>query len=143
MGYETYTDGNRKSFQPATVGQLDYATHKVVELGAADGTCQLATAAGNEIGVVVDVLQPGQPDTEIAVRLLGKNGTVKVMQSGAIPKGSQVVSDPASLGQVKALPAPVNGAPATYRVLGRKLTFSPGAAGDIIEVLDVVENITH
>ena len=143
MSYETYTDSNRKSFQPAVVGQLDYAQHKLVEAGAADGTCQLLTGAGNEIGVVVDVLQPGQPDTEIAVKLLGKNGTVKVIQSGAIPKNSLVVADPANLGQVKALPAPVNGAPATFRVLGRKLTFSPGAAGDVIEILDVIENITH
>ena len=143
MGYETYEEGNKKSFQPATVGQLDYAQHKLVELGAADGTCQLLTAAGNEVGVVVEVLQPGQPDTEVGVRMLGKNGTVKMMQSGAIPKGSQVVADPANLGQVKAIPAPVNGTPATFRVLGRKLTFSPGAAGDIIEILDVIENITH
>ena len=140
MGYETYEEGNKKSFQPATVGQLDYAQHKLVELGAADGTCQLLTAAGNEVGVVVDVLQPGQPDTEVGVRLLG---TVKMVQSAAIPKGSQVVADPANLGQVKAIPAPVNGTAATFRVLGRKLTFSPGAPGDIIEILDVIENITH
>lgn len=139
MGYETHTEGNKLSFQPETVGQLDYKQGFLVELGTADGTCKLLATVGNEIGVVAEVLQPGQPDTEITVRALGKNGTVKMKQSSAIPKNARVVADPANLGEVKALPTNVNG---TYRSLGRKLTFSPGAAGDVIQVLDTIETIT-
>ena len=138
MSYNTRTEGNKLSFQPAVANQLDFAQHKLVELGAADGTCQLLTAAGNEIGTVTDVLQPGQPDTEITVKMLGKNGTTKMLQSAAIPKNARVVADPVNLGSVIAMPNTAG----AHRTIGRKLTFSPGAAGDVIEVLDLIETVT-
>ena len=138
MPYETYIEGNKLSLFEEVPNQLDGKFYNLVELGTtADGTVKLLATPGNEIGTVFDYLQPGQPATEVTVRLLGKGGTTKMVQSGPIPKGSKVMADPANLGQVKAVPS-ANG---HYRSLGTKLSLGPGAAGDVIAVCDVIETI--
>ena len=129
---------NTKSYEEVVVGALANKVNYAVELTAA-GKIQLANA-GIAIGAIRDQMAPG--DLVRPVRLFGKNGTVKLIQSGAIPTGSRVVIDTANPGKVKLLPV----AAGTYRSVGIKdsiaeYSTAAGAAGDVIEVIDVVETI--
>lgn len=136
----TYVDRPYRTFQEDVAGDLNNSEFLLVELGSTlPNSVKPNTAAGNEVGVVFEKLQQvnGQPD--ITVRLLGKGATVKVIQSGAIAYGGKVVVDGAAPTKVKAAPTAGGG---TARCLGRKLTPGNGAAGDIIELLDVIETIT-
>ena len=133
----TYIDRPYRTFQDFD-GALDDAQFKLVQPGGADNTVALNTVPGNEIGVVFEHLQPLPEETDYSIRLLGKGGTVKVIQSGAIPYGARVTCDPAHPTEVMAIPA----AAGSYRSLGRKVSQGGGAAGDVIEIADVIETVT-
>ncbi|HVY69673.1 MAG TPA: hypothetical protein VHH73_07065, partial [Verrucomicrobiae bacterium] len=69
------------------------------------------------------------------IRLLGKGGTVKMVQGGAITVGARVKG--ASGGKV------VTEGTGARRALGIKISSTAnGADGDVIEVIDVVEPFT-
>ena len=60
-------------------------------------------------------LQPGTGrKDDVKVRMLGKEGTVKVIQNAAINYGARVMEDSAALTKVKAVP----GTTGTYRSIG-------------------------
>lgn len=134
MAKTTYTDNAYRTFVEQVAGALDGKEDYLVALGSNDDAVQLA-GSGLAIGAIQSKLQPG--DTAVNVRLLGKGGTVRMIQSGAIAKGARVIADTAASGQVKALP----GTTGTYRVLGIKLSTGNGAANDVIEVLDAIETV--
>jgi hypothetical protein len=136
MSATTYTDGNIRTFAIETDGQLDGKQDYLVELGTAADSVKLLATAGNEIGVVRG--HSGAGAKSCGVRLLGKDGTMRVIQSGAIAKGARVVADGAALGKVKAMP----GTSGTYRTLGRKITQGSGSANEVIEIIDLVETVT-
>ena len=130
-----------RTFQEEVAGALNGKEFLLVETGTANNSVKLNTAAGNEVGVMFEKLQPitGQPDVNI--RLLGGDGTVKVIQNGAIAYGARVIADPAEPTKVIALPGSLVAAH-TYRVLGRKVSEGGGAAGDVIELADRIETVT-
>ena len=133
----TYIDRSYRTFQEEVAGALNGKQFLLVEPGAADNTVKLNTAAGNEIGAMFEKLQPVPEDVDVSIRLLGGSGTVKVVQSGAIAYGAKVIADPANPTKLTQLPAAVG----TYRVIGRKVGFGGGAAGDVIELDPVVETV--
>jgi hypothetical protein len=130
---ETIRDNNTDTFEEAVFGALVTAEHLAVQLTTA-GKIELASS-GRAIGVAQ--AKSHSQDTDVLVRLLGKNGTVKMKQSGAIATGAAVTLDPSNAGKVRAIPV----AAGTYRALGTKKTVGSGAAGDVIEVIDVIETI--
>jgi len=131
---DTYSEGAYKSFTEENLLDLKDKEGFLVELGAADGTVKLATSADKAIGVLFG--RSSLETKEVAVRLLGKGGTVKVKAGGVIAKnarvtwgaGGKVVTQPTAAG--------------TYRTLGRKLGMGNSADGDIVEIIDVIEPIT-
>ena len=131
MAATTYVNENTRAFNVGTAGALDGKIDLLVELDPAtkNGVILLATA-GNEIGVVRNELSPGAK--QVSIRLLGKDGTVRLVQNGPIAKGARVVADATSPGRVKAQPTTTG----TYLTIGRKLGEGPGVAGEVIEVLD-------
>ena len=131
MSAIAYTDGNVRTFTVETPGQLDNKHDYLVELGAAPDGVKLLAVAGNEIGAVRGLLQPGAP--AVAVRLLGKGGTLRLVQSAAIVRGPFVK---AAVGATV-----VTAATSGDRAIGRKISPGPGAAGEVIEVLDGIERI--
>lgn len=131
---QTYKDNNTDTFQEAVEGSLNDKEHHVVQL-TPEGTIELASDR-RAIGVSRGKLH--SLDIDVLVRVLGKNGTVKVIQTGPVNTGEPVTLDPAYPGKVRALPA----AAGTYRTLGIKKTPGAGAAGDVIEIIDVIENVT-
>jgi hypothetical protein len=133
----TYVNECYRTFQEEVAGALDGKDYLLVEPGTADNTVKLNTTAGNEVGVVFEKLQPVPEQIDVNIRLLGGDGTVKVVQSGAIAYGAKVICDPANPTKVKQLPA----AAGTYRVLGRKVSEGGGAAGDVIELCDRLETV--
>lgn len=133
----TYINECYRTFQDEVAGALDGKDFLLVEPGVADNTVKLNTTAGNEIGVVFEKLQPVPEQVDVNIRLLGGDGTVKVVQSDAIAYGAKVICDPASPTMVKQLPV----AAGTYRVLGRKVGSGGGAAGDVIELVDRFETV--
>jgi len=134
MAKTTYTDNSYRTFVEQVAAALDGKEDYLVALGSNDDAVQLA-GSSLAIGVIQSKLQPG--DTAVNVRLLGKGGTVRMIQSAAIAKGTRVIADTSNSGQVKALP----GTSGTYRVLGIKLSAGNGAANDVIEVLDAIETV--
>lgn len=142
----TYEDRPYVSLVESTAGSLTGLQYQLVALAGGDRTVQPNATAGAEIGVMWEKLQPLAADTEVSIRLLGKGGTTKIMQSGAIARGQRVCCDPANPTQVMALPDGNNGTTATigvYRSLGRKPAgASSGAAGDIVEIIDQIEQVT-
>ena len=124
----TITDGPYVTFTEAVAGALD---NKEDHLVALDNTGKLVLFTGSApaIGVMVGKLQAGQ--SAVQVRLLGKGGTVRVIQNAAITPGARVMAVNAN--------ARVVTIGAAARSLGFKLTDSAGAAGDVIEIADVVE----
>lgn len=93
------------------------------------GKAVLYTGAAPAIAVMIGKNSPD--DTVVKARLLGKGGTVRMIQSAAIVPGSPVKAVAAS--------ARVATADAGAKVIGYKLTPGNGAAGDVIEVIDIPE----
>lgn len=130
----TYTEENVRTFVEEVTSALDGKENYLVEQGSADNSVKLLTATvGNAIGVVRQKLQAGHPD--VSIRMLGKDGTVKVVANGVIAQGDRVIG--ASGGKVTKLPT----AAGRYRVLGRKLTYGNSANNDVIEISDQPETI--
>lgn len=134
----SYVDESYRTFQEEVAGALDGKEFQLVEPGTADNSVKLNTAVGNAIGVMFSKLQQatGRKD-DVTVRLLGGEGTVKMIQNAAIAYGARVMCDSTSPTRVKTVP----GTTGTYRSIGRKVSQGGGAAGDVIEVADVVETI--
>jgi hypothetical protein len=130
---------NVQSYEEVVVGALANKVNYLVELSAA-GKIQLAQN-GIALGAIKGQMAPG--DLTRPVRLLGKDGTVKVIQSAAIAPGARVILDVANPGKVKALPT---GTPGVYRSLGIKESpaeygTANGAAGDAIIIVDQIETV--
>ena len=130
----TYTEGPYKSFEEENLLDLQDKEGFLVMLGAADNTVKLATSGDVAIGVLHG--RTSLESKDVAVRLLGNGGTVKMKAGGIIAKGSRVVW--AAGGKVVAQPA----AAGSYRTLGVKLEQGDSADNDVIEVFDVIEPVT-
>jgi hypothetical protein len=134
----TYVEEAYRSFQEEVAGALDGQEKHLVQCGTADNSVKLNTAVGSANGVMFEKLQPGTGrKDDVTVRMLGKGGTVKVIQNAAIAYGARVMEDSTSTQRVKAVP----GTTGTYRSIGIKLGQGGGAAGDVIEIQDILENI--
>jgi hypothetical protein len=123
----TITEGNTYSLTEATPGSLNGKEDHIVSM-TATGTAVLYDGTLAPLGVYVSRLQAQDP--AVLVRLLGKNGTVRVVQAAAISPGTRVA--PNASGQVIA---------ATAGTLSIGIKLRPdntGAAGDIIEIADVL-----
>jgi hypothetical protein len=129
---DTFTTQPWRTFAEETTDALLDKEGLLVMLGTADGTVKLATSGDVAIGVMV---QKSQGSPNVNVRLLSKGGTVKVKCGGVIAKGSRVVWGAG--GTVVTQPITVG----TYRTLGRKLGQGSTVAGDIVEILDLVEPV--
>ncbi len=125
---ETYTDTPYKPFKEATTDALLNMEGRLVELGTAADTVQLAASANGAIGVLH---KKNQGDPHVTVRLLGKGGTVKVVAGGVIAKGANVGW--ASGGKVITQ--------ATGNTLGRKLSQGSSADNEVIEIVDAFRTI--
>lgn len=134
----TYVEESYRTFQEEVAGALDGKQFNLVALGTADNTIKLNATLGQAIGVFFAKLQPGTGrKDDCSVRMLGKEGTVKVIQNAAIAYGARVMEDSTALTKVK----PVPGTTGTYRSIGLKVSEGGGAQNDVIEILDLVENI--
>jgi hypothetical protein len=86
------------------------------------------------VGITRDLCQAAAVDDPTPIHILGKGGTFKAVQAGAIALGAPVYL--ADDGTVQAAPAsPTAGA--TYRRIGVKIGPDEGAAGDVIEIIDM------
>lgn len=137
MSQVTYVDGNRRSFTEKSDVNLDGKEFELVQLITDGETVKLRTDGAIALGVYEGKLINGQH--EVTVRTLGSGGTYRVRQSAAIVPGARVMADSDNPTKVKT--AAANGA-LPVRTLGIKLGTANGAAGDIIEVLDLQEDIT-
>jgi hypothetical protein len=125
---QTYSNGPSRTFVEEVAGALTGKEGYLVELGSTGGV-QLLTS-GIPIGVVEGKLQG---DSAVSVRLLGKGGTVKMIQSASVALGARLIGG--SGGKVSTL--------TIGRSVGIKISpADSGAANDVIEVIDVVENVT-
>lgn len=125
---QTYSNGPCRTFVEEVTGALTGKEGYLVELGSTGGV-QLLTS-GIPIGVIEGKLQG---DDAVNIRLIGKGGTVKVVQSAAVELGARLIGE--SGGKVSTL--------TTGRSVGIKISpASSGSANDVIEIIDVVENIT-
>lgn len=129
---DNFTEGNYRSFAEETTDALLDKEGYLVMLGTADGTVKLATSGDVAIGVL---FQKRQGNPNVNVRILGKDGTVKVVAGGVIAKGSRVIWGTGGKVITQTLTT------GSYRTLGRKLAQGSCASGDIIEILDVIEPI--
>ena len=104
-----------------------------------DGTVKL-NAGAIPIGVMQSKLQEGE--AAVSVRLLGAGGTFRCIQNAAIAVGARVMVDTSA--KTKVITATTSGLP--VRSLGIKVADSSntasGAAGDVIEVMDLQELVT-
>ena len=124
---QTKVDGPFRTFVEEVAGALTGKEGYLVELGSTGGVQLLTT--GIAIGVVEGKLQG---ENAVTVRLLGKGGTVKLVQGGSVALGSRLLGG--SGGKVTTL--------TSGRSVGIKIApATSGASGDVIEVLDVIENI--
>lgn len=130
----TYTEGPYKSFEEENLLDLQDKEGFLVMLGTADNTVKLADSGDAAIGILHG--RTSLESKDVAVRLLGKGGTVKMKAGGIIAKGSRVVW--AAGGKVVAQPA----AAGSYRTLGVKLEQGDSADNDVIEVFDLIEPVT-
>lgn len=131
MPTTSYIEGHVRTFVIETPGQLDGKQNYLVEIGAAVNSVKLLVTPLNALGAVRNLASPGAGS--VAVRLLGAAGSVRVVQSAAIPRGALVKA--VAGGTVAS--ATVAG----DRVLGRKISPGPGVAGEIIEIVDVIEKL--
>lgn len=125
------SESNYDTLIEAVAGALNNKEDCLLSLNAA-GKVVLFDGTAPATHVMVSRLQNG--DGQVRARILGKNGTVRVIQNGAIVPGARV-----------------NGHGGTARVVtaaagGRSLGFKMdragvgnGAAGDVIEIFDVIE----
>lgn len=131
---ETTQEGPYLTFAEGTAGALTGKEYFVVELDAPENSVKLFSATAGTVAVgalpATSKRQPG--DTEVTVRMFGRGGTVKLKQSAAIAKGARLKA--VAGGQVAT-------AAAGDRSIGIKLTQGGGAAGDVIEVLDLIETV--
>lgn len=135
----SFIEGAYRTFQEEVAGALDAKEYSLVECGSADNSVKLNTGANTALGVMWGKLQQASGDKDdVNIRMLGKGGTTKVIQSGSIGYGVRVVVDPAAPTKVKALPATAG----VYRVIGKKVSEGGGANNDVIEIEDEVE-IVH
>lgn len=125
---QTYQDTPYHPFREATTDALLDKEGHFVQLGAAEGSVELATSGNLAIGVLVEK-QKGNP--HVNVRLLGKGGTVKVVAGGVIAKGANVGWGTGGKTVVMA----------TGNTLGKKLTHGSSADNDVIEILDMPRSI--
>jgi hypothetical protein len=128
--------------QKVTVQESPYGTMTEAVAGALTGKeDQLLSQTDTGLAVLFDGTKPAvavmcgklAPDSnEVRVRWLGKGGTVRVIQHAATDIGAPM--------QGRSANARVEAAAAGGRVLGYKLgPTKGGAAGDIIELLDIIE----
>lgn len=126
---QSYVDGPYRSFTEETAGQLTSKEGYLVQLTSAKNTVQLLTTLP-AIGVMHGKLQGAN---DVNIRLLGKGGTVKVVQGAAIAVGAKVMG--ASGGKVVT-------ATAGNRAIGIKVgPAANGSDGDVIEIVDIVEPV--
>lgn len=133
-----WVDRAYRTFQEEVAGALDGKEFSLVECGTAANSIKLNTAVANASGVMFEKLQQvtGKKD-DVNVRMLGKGGTVKMIQNAAIAYGARVMVDSGAMTKVKAVP----GTTGTYRSIGIKVSEGSGAQNDVIEVFDVIESI--
>jgi len=125
----TYNESSNRTFLEASAGALDNKERHAVALDSAENTVRLAADADEAIGTMRSKLQNGaQGDGAVNISLIGS--TEKVVAGEAIAKGERVKA----------------GADGRYitaatgdRSLGIKLTHGASTAGDIIEIIKVVE----
>ena len=130
---KTYSEGPYITLAEETTDALLNKEGYLVSQGTADGTVKLAADGDTSIGVL-SAKREGDP--HVTVRLLGKGGTVKVIAGGVIAKDARVIWGTGGKVITQTLTT------GTYRTLGRKLSQGNSAAGDIIEVLDLIERVT-
>lgn len=130
---KTFSEGPYRTFAEETTDALKDKENYLVALGTADGTVKLAADGDTAIGVL-SAKREGDP--HVTVRLLGKGGTLKIIAGGVIAKDARVIW---GTGGKVITTGTTTG---TYRTLGRKLSHGNSAAGDIIEVLDLIERVT-
>lgn len=127
----TVIESNYDSLTEAVAGALNGKEDCLLSLNNA-GKAVLFDGSAPATHVMVSRLQDG--DGRVRARILGKNGTVRVIQNGAIVPGSRVIGHG---GTARVVTAAAGG-----RSLGFKLDRQGkgnGAAGDVIEIADVLE----
>lgn len=128
---QTYNDTPYATFLETDTGALDGKEGHAVALDDGENTVKLATGSSNSIGFIKQKLQNGPiGDGAVNIRLLGKGGTLKAVSGAVIAKGSRVKVD--ASGRLIA-------AASGDRSVGIKLTQGNSAAGDVIEILDIIE----
>lgn len=130
----TVIDHNYDTLIEAVAGALDGKEDCLISLDAT-GKAVLFDGTAPATHVMVSRLQAG--DGQVRARILGKNGTVRIIQNGAIVPGARVQGHG---GTARVVTAAAGG-----RTLGFKLDRAGkgnGAAGDVIEVADVIEGAT-
>jgi hypothetical protein len=126
----TYQEGNTLTAEEAVLNALEGKEGLLVSINTA-GKAVLFDGTIPAVGVYQGRLQPGSP--AVSIRLLGKNGTVRLVQNAAINPGVRVTGVSAN--------ARVVAATTGTRSVGIKLSPFTGAAGDVIEVSDLVEHV--
>lgn len=127
----TAQESNYDTLVEAVAGALNNKEDHLLSLDA-NGKAVLFDGTRPATHVMVSRLQLG--DGQVRARILGKNGTVRVIQNGAIVPGARVNGHG---GTARVVTAAVGG-----RSLGFKLDRpgkGNGAAGDVIEIVDIVE----
>lgn len=128
MGATTYSEGPTITLTAGSVLDPNVA----VKLNSS-GLIVVATASDIPLGFTNDDCDAAASGDGVAVRLLGKGGTVKAIQTAAIAIGAEVYA--AADGNVQPKPS----AAGTYYRIGVKVGPSDGgsgAASDIIEIAD-------
>ena len=121
----TVTEGSTITLKEAVLNALEGKEDHLVSIDT-NGDVVLFTGSIPAVGWYQGRLQPGS--TAVRVRLLGKGGTVRAIQSAAINPGVRVMGVNAS--------ARVATATTGNRTLGTKISPGAGAAGDVIEIAD-------
>ena len=125
MSAQTQIEGNMMTFEENVAAALTGKEHYLLEQVAGRKVQLYTSAAAGPVGVMREKLAPDS--VHVAVRLLGKNGTVKVIQSETIAEGARVKA--VSGGKV------ATAGVGDYSI-GTKLTDIAGDANDVIEISD-------
>jgi hypothetical protein len=129
MSESTYSENSNISL-PAAGAILPFLAVKVNSSGQA----ALAGASDIPVGFTTEYSNALVAGDAASVHIIGKGGTCKAIQAGAIPLGSAVYA--AASGQIQAAPnAPTAGA--VYYRLGVKISPDEGAADDVVEIIDM------
>lgn len=133
MGKQIYVDEAYRTFTEAVAGALDGKEGMYVQLDV-NGQLELSDGTRKCIGTMFSKLQGS---SDVSVRLAGKGGTVKVVQGAPINMGDYVAPDATARAYTPAAASGIN------RTFGIKISpTTAGAVGDVIEVLDTVEQVT-